>query len=66
MDRNGQMMSVVSKIHDAVFIPFYGGYLITDHEDIRLDRIRTLSVLSDDGSSIPIYTEQDADIQEAA
>jgi hypothetical protein len=38
-DRSGKEQLVVSKIYDATYVPLYGGYLITDTDDIRLDRI---------------------------
>ncbi|HZO91557.1 MAG TPA: hypothetical protein VFB38_24760 [Chthonomonadaceae bacterium] len=38
-DRSGKEQLVVSKIYDATYVPLYGGYLITDADDIRLDHI---------------------------
>jgi hypothetical protein len=38
-DRNGAELTIVSKIYDATYVPLYGGYLVTDTDDIRLDRI---------------------------
>ena len=35
---NAQHMAV-SKVYDVTFVPLYGGYIVTDSEDIRLDRI---------------------------
>lgn len=66
VDRNGQQMSTVSKIHDAMFVPLYGGYLITDTEDVRLDRIKAISVLAADGSAVSVFSETNEDMQQAA
>ena len=38
-DRAGKENSTVSKVYDATYVPLYGGYLVTDADDIRLDRI---------------------------
>lgn len=46
-DRSGNEQMVVSKIYDATFVPLYGGYLVTDTEDIRLDRICSVSLMSE-------------------
>lgn len=59
-------MSTVSKVHDAVFVPFYGGYLITDTEDVRLDRIKAISILKADGSAMSVFSKTDEDMQQAA
>jgi hypothetical protein len=42
-DRHGMVMSETSRIHDATFVPLYGGYLVTDTEDVRLDKIISVS-----------------------
>lgn len=42
-DRTGQEQVVVSRIYDATYVPLYGGYLVTDTDDIRLDRVCGLS-----------------------
>ena len=46
-DRNGQEMSVVSYIYDTIYVPLYGGYLVTDSDDIRLDRVCNVSLFGD-------------------
>lgn len=43
-DRSGKEQVIVSKIYDATYVPLYGGYLVTDIEDIRLDRVRSVSL----------------------
>src|SRR5947209_4582923 len=50
LNRNGEEMRVVSRIHDATFVPLYGGYLITDTDDVRLDRILSIHLLGEDGA----------------
>lgn len=42
LDRSGQEQRTVSTIHDATFVPLYGAYLVTDRDDIRLDRVSSL------------------------
>ena len=43
-DRSGNEQMIVSKIYDATYVPMYGGYLVTDMDDIRLDRVSELSL----------------------
>jgi hypothetical protein len=38
-DRSGNEQTIVSKIYDATYVPLYGGYLVTDMDDIRLERV---------------------------
>jgi hypothetical protein len=33
-------------IHDVTFVPLYGGYLITDTEDIPLEKVVHVAVFS--------------------
>lgn len=44
LDRSGQEHSISSKVYDATYVPMYGGYIVTDTDDIRLDRIVTLEL----------------------
>ena len=53
--RTGEEMRAISKIHDATYVPLYGGYLITDTEDVRLDRVTEIQVVSDDGTLVPAF-----------
>ncbi len=46
-DRAGKEQYTVSKIYDATFVPLYGGYLVTDADDIRLDRIHNVALIED-------------------
>jgi hypothetical protein len=43
-DRSGAEQVTVSKIYDATFVPLYGGYVVTDSDDIRLDRIVSMAI----------------------
>jgi len=52
LDRTGNELHMVSMIHDVTFVPLYGGYLITDTEDIRLDKV--VSVQSYQAVEIPV------------
>lgn len=42
LDRSGEEHMIVSKVYDATLVPLYGGYLVTDADDIRLDRINSI------------------------
>jgi hypothetical protein len=43
-DRSGRELQAISMIHDVTFVPLYGGYLITDTEDISLEKVVTVEV----------------------
>ena len=43
-DREGKELHTISRIYDATFVPLYGGYLVTEADDIRLDRIDRVAV----------------------
>ena len=58
LSRSGEEMHAISKIHDATYVPLYGGFLITDTEDVRLDRVIEINIVSEDGSLVPIYATQ--------
>jgi len=55
-DRSGSELVAVSKVYDATFVPLYGGYLVTDADDIRLDRICGVSLVSSDIDTETIRT----------
>jgi hypothetical protein len=38
-DRGGELQQAVSKIHDVTYVPMYGGYLVTDTDDIPLEKL---------------------------
>jgi len=46
-DRHGQEQSIVSNIYDATYVPLYGGYLVTDNDDIRLDRVLSIALVGE-------------------
>jgi hypothetical protein len=41
-DRTGAIQDMVSMIHDVTYVPMYGGYLITDTDDIPLEKMTNL------------------------
>jgi hypothetical protein len=49
--RNGVSQRAVTKVHDVTYVPMYGGYLITDTEDVRLDRISRVQYVGENGST---------------
>lgn len=44
LDRSGQEHAITSPVYDATYVPFYGGYFVTDMDDIRLDRVSSIEV----------------------
>ncbi|HEV2471307.1 MAG TPA: hypothetical protein VGS41_01500 [Chthonomonadales bacterium] len=46
-DREGVTRETTSRVHDATYVPLYGGYLITDCDDIRLDRITSVYLVGE-------------------
>lgn len=54
--RNGLEQVVVSKVYDVTFVPLYGAYLVTDTDDIRLDRISEVALI-EEGSAEPQLME---------
>jgi hypothetical protein len=52
-DRSGSEQRIVSKIYDATYVPLYGGYLVTDMDDIRLDRVCDVTI---EAESMPAPT----------
>jgi len=59
LDRTGNEVRTVSRIHDATFVPLYGGFLVTDCDDIRLDRVTSIHILAEDGSAVPLFDSRD-------
>ncbi len=47
LDRTGAEHITVSKVYDATLVPLYGGYLVTDADDIRLDRINSMALVGE-------------------
>lgn len=52
-DRTGNEQLSVSKIHDATFVPLYGGYVVTDTDDIRLDRVLSITAAEETPQPVP-------------
>jgi hypothetical protein len=46
-ERSGSERHIVSKVHDAAYVPLYGGYLVTDTDDIRLDRVISVALVEE-------------------
>lgn len=53
-DRYGKEQVTVSKVYDATFVPLYGGYLVTDADDIRLDRVCSVSLVEESVAEAPV------------
>ena len=58
-NREGQVIRTVSRIYDATYVPMYGGYLVTDMDDLQLDRIYAVEVVASDGNLSAVYGEVD-------
>ena len=55
LDRSGQEHEISSKVYDATYVPLYGGYFVTDMDDIRLDRIVAVELESEKSeASMPL------------
>lgn len=46
-DRFGKLNVSSSVIYDVTFVPLYGGYVVTDEEDIRLDRVSNICLMEE-------------------
>ena len=44
-DRDGNEQTTIAPVHDVTYVPLYGAFLITDSDDIRLDRIQSLQLV---------------------
>jgi len=47
LDRSGQEHEVTSLVYDATYVPLYGGYIVTDMDDIRLDRVNSVELVGE-------------------
>lgn len=56
-DRQGCEKCMISRVHEVMYAPLYGGALLTDSEEVGLSRIVAVDILQDDGSAIPVYGE---------
>ena len=61
-DRTGKEQMAVSKVYDVTFVPLYGGYIVTDSEDIRLDRICSVSLMAETSNPPAVQAPQDEKI----
>ncbi|HSV72853.1 MAG TPA: hypothetical protein VLH79_03745 [Chthonomonadales bacterium] len=66
LDRKGMEQQVVSRVHSVTFVALYGGYMVTDTEDVRLDRILRVCAVSSDGGLEPVYSLEAAAAAQAA
>lgn len=54
LDRKGGTMEALSKIHDVAFERLYGGFLVLDCDDVSLDKITSLQLVTEDGRYVPV------------
>jgi hypothetical protein len=66
LDRQGKEVQTQSRIYDVTYVPLYGGYVITDSDDIRLDKIIVVSLVEEDGSIRPFFSKENAQLPIAA
>ena len=53
-DRGGKEYECVSKIYDATYVPLYGGYLVTQTDDIRFDRVLSVCRVEEAEKATPV------------
>lgn len=53
IDRKGQEVQCTSRVYDVTYAAMYGGYLVMDTDDIRLDKITSIAIVNADGSAEP-------------
>jgi hypothetical protein len=51
IDRKGQEVQCTSRVYDVTYAAMYGGYLVTDTDDIRLDKIVSIAIVNGEGSA---------------
>ncbi len=47
LDRGGNEQSITSIVYDSTYVPLYGGYFVTDTDDIRLDRVISVELVGE-------------------
>lgn len=52
LDRSGREHEVTSLVYDATYVPLYGGYFVTDMDDIRLDRALSIQLVGERQESV--------------
>jgi hypothetical protein len=57
-DRTGKEFITVSKVYDATYVPLYGGYLVTDVDDIRLDRVCGIALMEEAAARAAVTPEK--------
>ena len=45
-DRHGDLHTRMTRVHDVTFVPMYGACLVSDADDIWLDRVTSISALT--------------------
>jgi hypothetical protein len=65
LDRRGQQVSAVSRVNGVSYVPMYGGFVLIDNTDVRLDRITTVYLVEEDGSR-RAYFDAGPALQQAA
>jgi len=60
-DRAGNQITTVSKVYDATYVPLYGGYLVTDADDIRLDRVSGVALAEETVTHSAVTMEKSVD-----
>ena len=66
VNRQGNEVQTLSRIYDVTYVPLYGGYVIADSDDIRLDKIIMVSLVEEDGSTTPIFSKENTQLPIAA
>lgn len=44
-DRQGQQLKNVGTVQEAKFVPMYGVYIVTESEEVRLDKVTGIAPL---------------------
>ncbi len=64
--RGGLVQETVSMVYDVSYVKLYGGYLVTDVEDIRLDKLMLVSTIADCGAKSRVFELLHDSAREAA
>ena len=66
IDRAGRKFSAVSRVHEVVLMGIYGTFLVTDTEDIALEKITSLQLYTQDDATAPASQHKNWEIVSAA
>lgn len=66
LDRKGQELTEESRVYDVTFVPLYGGYMIMERDDVRLDRVTSIFLVQEDGTRHLAYESELARVPKAA